>query len=181
MECIEEQSIEESAPSGEKEFLPECKQYEEAIIKLEADVWMHIRVEQQMRLHIENLQQQIEDSEWQKKAHDERDVTIEKLNAELRDTRASNDEVVQELKRRLLELEEKSSDEAMTLREDNQKLKNKVKKLQAKSVLTEKSSNWITTKTIDFYETTGETKNSHLNMQYSSSKEFDTWEMSENK
>lgn len=37
------------------------KEYEEAIQKLEGDVRMHIRVEQQMRLHIENLQQKIED------------------------------------------------------------------------------------------------------------------------
>jgi hypothetical protein len=39
------------------------KEYEEAIQKLEGDVRMHIRVEQQMRLHIENLQQKIEDLE----------------------------------------------------------------------------------------------------------------------
>lgn len=39
------------------------KEYEEAIQKLEGDVRMHIRVEQQMRLHIENLQQKIEDIE----------------------------------------------------------------------------------------------------------------------
>ena len=37
------------------------QEYEEAIIKLEGDIRMHIRVEQQMRLHIENLQQKIED------------------------------------------------------------------------------------------------------------------------
>jgi hypothetical protein len=37
------------------------QEYEEAIQKLEGDVRMHIRVEQQMRLHIENLQQKIED------------------------------------------------------------------------------------------------------------------------
>lgn len=39
------------------------REYEEVIIKLEGDIRMHIRVEQQMRLHIENLQQRIEDLE----------------------------------------------------------------------------------------------------------------------
>ena len=43
------------------------KEYEEAIQKLEGDVRMHIRVEQQMRLHIENLQQKIEDIERENK------------------------------------------------------------------------------------------------------------------
>lgn len=31
------------------------KEYEELVQKLEGDVWMHIRVEQQMWLHIENM------------------------------------------------------------------------------------------------------------------------------
>ena len=49
-------------------------------------------------------------------------------------------------------------------------------------VLTSNKSNIkVTTKTIDFYETTAETKQSNLAAHYSSSKEFDTREMSENK
>lgn len=55
------------------------KEYEEAIQKLEADVRMHIRVEQQMRLHIENLQQKIEDL-------DKENVnSLKKVKTDLRD------------------------------------------------------------------------------------------------
>jgi TolA-binding protein len=60
------------------------KEYEESIQKLEGDVRMHIRVEQQMRLHIENLQQKIEDLErensynLQKVKSDFDDLKIEK-------------------------------------------------------------------------------------------------------
>ena len=60
------------------------KEYEEAIQKLEGDVRMHIRVEQQMRLHIENLQQKIEDLEkehkvnWKKLKNEAYDLKVEK-------------------------------------------------------------------------------------------------------
>lgn len=54
-------------------------EYEEAIQKLEGDVRMHIRVEQQMRLHIENLQQKIEDLER------ENANNIKKIKTEFKD------------------------------------------------------------------------------------------------
>ena len=42
------------------------KVYEELIQKLEADIRMHIRIEQQMRIHIENLQNKVEELERNK-------------------------------------------------------------------------------------------------------------------
>jgi hypothetical protein len=56
-------------------------EYEEAIQKLEGDVRMHIRVEQQMRLHIENLQQKIEDTE---RENDSNSRKIKTENRELK-------------------------------------------------------------------------------------------------
>ena len=58
--CLTSQSV-QSISDKYKDGPP--KEYEEVIIKLEGDIRMHIRVEQQMRLHIENLQQRIEDLE----------------------------------------------------------------------------------------------------------------------
>ena len=59
-----------------------------------------------MRLHIENLQQQVEDFERKKSQDDDKDLTISRLEAELREMKASNDEIVDELKRRLQHTEE---------------------------------------------------------------------------
>ena len=59
-----------------------------------------------MRLHIENLQQQVEDFERKKSQDDDKDLTISRLEAELREMKASNDEIVDELKRRLQDTED---------------------------------------------------------------------------
>ena len=59
-----------------------------------------------MRLHIENLQQQVEDFERKKSQDDDKDLTISRLEAELREMKASNDEIVDELKRRLQDNED---------------------------------------------------------------------------
>ena len=59
-----------------------------------------------MRLHIENLQQQVEDFERKKSLDDDKDLTISRLEAELREMKASNDEIVDELKRRLQDTED---------------------------------------------------------------------------
>ena len=59
-----------------------------------------------MRLHIENLQQQVEDFERKKSQDDDKDLTSSRLEAELREMKASNDEIVDELKRRLQDTEE---------------------------------------------------------------------------
>ena len=61
LESVEEKSVEDSAYDSVKTEAGPPREYEELVQKLEGDVRMHIRVEQQMRLHIENLQQQIED------------------------------------------------------------------------------------------------------------------------
>ena len=67
------------------------------------------------------------------------------------------------------------------LKEENKKLKKKVlglernaKVLASNTVLSHSKHNQVATKTIDFYETTGETKSSNIAVHYSSSKEFDT-------
>ena len=39
--------------------------YEQMLVKLEGDIRMHIRIEQQLKLHIESVQQKLEDSEKQ--------------------------------------------------------------------------------------------------------------------
>lgn len=46
---------------------PPPKAYEEMIQKLESDVRAHIRVEQQMKIAMEGLQQKLEDKEREKK------------------------------------------------------------------------------------------------------------------
>ena len=38
------------------------REYEKQLIKLESDVRTHIRVEQQLKLHIEGMQQQYDDT-----------------------------------------------------------------------------------------------------------------------
>ena len=65
-----------------KDYPP--KEYEELIQKLEGDIRMHIRVEQQMRLHIENLQQKIEDIE-RESSHG-----VKKVRAEVLDLKEEN-------------------------------------------------------------------------------------------
>jgi hypothetical protein len=58
----EENNLKESIST--KSFTTETlKDYEEVIQKFEGDVRKHIRIEQQMKLHSESLQQKIEDKE----------------------------------------------------------------------------------------------------------------------
>lgn len=57
-----ENNLKESISS--KSFSAETiKEYEEIIQKFEGDIRKHIRIEQQMKLHSESLQQKIEDNE----------------------------------------------------------------------------------------------------------------------
>jgi hypothetical protein len=57
-----------STPPTVKDNL--SKQYEEMIVKLESDIRSHIRIEQQMRIHIENVQDKVELLEKEKDKHD---------------------------------------------------------------------------------------------------------------
>jgi len=48
-------------PEKQKKMDKQAAGYEKMLIKLEADVRQHIRVEQQLKLHIEQQQQQTDD------------------------------------------------------------------------------------------------------------------------
>lgn len=62
------------------------KIYEEIIISLEADVRKHIRIEQQLKLHIESIESRVDELEG------ENEVLQEKLKQEL-DVRESEQDV----------------------------------------------------------------------------------------
>ena len=49
-------------------------EYEEMIQKLEGDVRNHIRIEQQLKLHIESIQNKLEDIERQKDNHSKKNI-----------------------------------------------------------------------------------------------------------
>ena len=78
-----------SSLSKFKDYPP--KEYEELIQKLEGDIRMHIRVEQQMRLHIENLQQKIEDLER------EFEYSFKKTKSELIELKAERNKLKEQI------------------------------------------------------------------------------------
>ena len=78
------------------------KVYEELIQKLEGDIRMHIRIEQQMRIHIENLQNRIEELERNKdkqdKEYEDEVQEIKKEKRRLNDLLTLREDEIQRIK-----------------------------------------------------------------------------------
>lgn len=102
LDAVEEQSHESSGMYSSVEKAEPPKEYEELVQKLEGDVRMHIRVEQQMRLHIENLQLQIDDLE--KKSKTTEASPSEEILSEMEDLRKENEQLSQVLQRQEQEI-----------------------------------------------------------------------------
>lgn len=80
-------------------------EYEEIIQKLEADIRKHIRIQNQLKLHIESLQAKVDESE---KADGSKDRMIEELEQ-------SNSK----LKQRMIELDRKKQDQIKQIKEQS--------------------------------------------------------------
>lgn len=94
-------------------------EYEEIIQKLEADIRKHIRIQNQLKLHIESLQAKVDEKE---KADGSKDRMIEELEQ-------SNSK----LKHRMIELDRKKQDQIKQVKEQSdqeiKKLNEKIQKL----------------------------------------------------
>lgn len=95
------------------------KEYEELIQKLEGDVRMHIRVEQQMRLHIENLQQRIEDLERENTSN------LKKVKLEMKELKTEKKRLTEllNIKDEQLETAKRTSNDTSSISRYKKKLK----------------------------------------------------------
>lgn len=206
LDAVEEQSHESSGMFSSVEKGEPPKEYEELVQKLEGDVRMHIRVEQQMRLHIENLQLQIDDLE--KKMKPSEPVQDEELLSENEDLRKENEQLSQVLQKQEIEiqtLEEKASSaedveaqlkeciekyerETADLEADLKAFKAKCDRLENRTPLgtsliqNQQPIEELEGNPLDFMEVTSSRDMEEDGpISYSSSKEFNTREMSEQK
>jgi hypothetical protein len=94
-------------------------EYEEIIQKLEADIRKHIRIQNQLKLHIESLQARVDEKE---KAEVVKDKELDRLN-----------EKVTKLKHNIIELDRKKEEEIKRVRDQGEaeikRLNEKVQKL----------------------------------------------------
>lgn len=101
----ESNSVANSTASLQTFVLDPPMEYEEIIQKLEADIRKHIRIQNQLKLHIENIQAKSDENE--------KLVTLkEKENEQLTQD-------VKKLKQSLVELDRKKEMEIKRLKEDN--------------------------------------------------------------
>jgi chromosome segregation ATPase len=94
-------------------------EYEEIIQKLEADIRRHIRIQNQLKLHIESLQAKVDENE---KADDSKDKRIEEL-----------EHGTAKFKQIIIELDRKKQDQIKNIKEQSdievKKLNEKIQKL----------------------------------------------------
>lgn len=81
-------------------------EYEEIIQKLEADIRKHIRIQNQLKLHIESLQAKVDETE---KAEQVKDMEKEKLN-----------DSIKKLKQTIIELDRKKELEVKKVQQQNE-------------------------------------------------------------
>eukprot|EP00347_Sterkiella_histriomuscorum_P022304 403330954 len=99
--------------------------YEKMIIKLEGDIRNHIRVEQQLKLHIESIQAQLE--ELQKQNEDKQDHEITEVS--------TLKQIMQEQEKQIIKLQLDIQEKDKPLKEKTsiiQKLEEKLKNLESK-------------------------------------------------
>ena len=126
---------EENLESGQaKKLDKEAEGYEKMLIKLEGDIRQHIRIEQQLKLHIEQVQQQTDDII---KENHTRQVQLDAMAQEARrhaGAALSSEKKAKDLDRQLMELQSKHKQEVQKVQEMNLKkekaLKGQIIKLE---------------------------------------------------